>query len=195
MTSAAGRDATLGASRPGPGAGPAEPLLAVEDLNVHFLTSHGTVNAVQGLSFEVARGEIVAIVGESGSGKSVTALSIMRLLPRLTGRARGVVRFDGRDLFKLSDLCRKMSSADILEKLEAVGVPAGPINTLEQVFTDPQVVHRGMKLTLKNDAAQGGTSPGLRTPIRLDKTPMASERPAPRLGEHTAEVLREIGEG
>ncbi len=51
-----------------------------------------------------------------------------------------------------------------------------------------------MKLALKSDAAKGGTIPGIRTPIMLDKTPMASDRPAPRLGEHTAEVLREIGE-
>jgi crotonobetainyl-CoA:carnitine CoA-transferase CaiB-like acyl-CoA transferase len=81
-----------------------------------------------------------------------------------------------------------------LAKLEAAGVPAGPINDLEQVFSDPQVVHRGMRLTLKNPSAEGGTSPGIRTPIVLDGMPMASDRPAPRLGEHTAEILREIGE-
>jgi crotonobetainyl-CoA:carnitine CoA-transferase CaiB-like acyl-CoA transferase len=52
-----------------------------------------------------------------------------------------------------------------------------------------------MKLTLKNPAAKGGTSPGIRTPIVLDGAPMASDRPAPRLGEHTKEILKEIGEG
>jgi crotonobetainyl-CoA:carnitine CoA-transferase CaiB-like acyl-CoA transferase len=96
---------------------------------------------------------------------------------------------------KITELTSQRKRDELLEKLENAGIPAGPINNLEQVFTDPQVVHRGMRLTLKNDAAKGGTSPGLRTPIMLDKTPMASERPAPRLGEHTAEVLREIGEG
>ncbi|HEX2216879.1 MAG TPA: ATP-binding cassette domain-containing protein, partial [Xanthobacteraceae bacterium] len=79
------------------------PLLAVEDLHVHFSTSHGIVTAVEGLNFSVDPGEVVAIVGESGSGKSVTALSIMRLLPRLTGHARGRVTFDGQSLFELSD--------------------------------------------------------------------------------------------
>lgn len=63
-------------------------LLEVEDLYVQFSTSRGIVRAVEGLSFHVDPGEIVAIVGKSGSGKSVSALSIMRLLPRHTGRIR-----------------------------------------------------------------------------------------------------------
>jgi crotonobetainyl-CoA:carnitine CoA-transferase CaiB-like acyl-CoA transferase len=96
---------------------------------------------------------------------------------------------------QLAPLVAKMQRDDLLEKLEAVQVPSGPINMLDQVFENPQVVHRGMKLTLKNVAAKGGTIPGVRTPVMIDGVPMASERSAPRLGEHTAEVLREIGEG
>ena len=96
---------------------------------------------------------------------------------------------------KLCALTSTFKRAELLEKLEAATIPAGPINDLDQVFADPQVVHRGMKLDLKNPAAKGGTSPGIRTPIVLDGAPMASDRPAPRLGEHTAEILQEIGEG
>ncbi len=96
---------------------------------------------------------------------------------------------------KLSALTARMTRDDLLAKLEAQGVPAGPINNLQQVFDDPQVKHRGMKLDVPNAAAQGGKIPGVRTPVTIDGWGAAAERGAPRLGEHTAEILREIGEG
>jgi crotonobetainyl-CoA:carnitine CoA-transferase CaiB-like acyl-CoA transferase len=75
-----------------------------------------------------------------------------------------------------------------------VGVPSGPINRLDQVFADPQVVFRGMQINPPTKAAKGGKIPGVRTPIMIDGKPMAAKRPSPRLGEHTSEILREIGE-
>src|SRR5215212_8139711 len=79
-------------------------LLSVRDLRTHFETEDGTVRAVDGISFDVRRGETLGIVGESGSGKSVTNLSIMRLIPSPPGRiAGGEVIFDGRDLLSLPD--------------------------------------------------------------------------------------------
>jgi crotonobetainyl-CoA:carnitine CoA-transferase CaiB-like acyl-CoA transferase len=96
---------------------------------------------------------------------------------------------------KLSALTSRLKRDDLLAKLEARQVPAGPINDVEQVFKDPQVVHRGMRLDLPSAAAKGGSIPGVRTPIVIDGWKAASERPAPLLGEHSAEILKEIGEG
>jgi crotonobetainyl-CoA:carnitine CoA-transferase CaiB-like acyl-CoA transferase len=95
---------------------------------------------------------------------------------------------------RLSALTRQRGRSELLAELESVGVPAGPINALDQVFADPQVIHRGMRIDRPSAAAKGGTIPGVRTPIIIDGRAMATERPAPRLGEHTAEILREIGE-
>jgi crotonobetainyl-CoA:carnitine CoA-transferase CaiB-like acyl-CoA transferase len=107
-----------------------------------------------------------------------------------------VARLKHRDelVGKLTDLTKKMKRDDLLAKLEKVKVPAGPINDLDQVFADAQVKHRGMKLDLPSKAAKGGTIPGVRSPIGIDGWRAASERPSPLLGEHTQEILREIGE-
>ena len=79
----------------------------------------------------------------------------------------------------------------LLAELESAGVPAGPINSVADVFADPQVVHRGLRLDLPREG--GGTVPTVRTPIRMSDTPLAYERASPRLGEHTAEILAELG--
>jgi crotonobetainyl-CoA:carnitine CoA-transferase CaiB-like acyl-CoA transferase len=93
---------------------------------------------------------------------------------------------------RLAVLTARFARNDLLEKLEAVQVPSGPINNLDQVFDDAQVKHRGMRIDRPSAAAKDGTIPGVRTPIMLDGAPMAAERPAPRLGEHTDEILREL---
>jgi oligopeptide transport system ATP-binding protein len=80
------------------------PLLSVRHLSTEFRTERGTVKAVDDVSFDLASGETLAIVGESGSGKSVTALSILRLIPDPPGRITGgEVVFDGRDLLELDE--------------------------------------------------------------------------------------------
>lgn len=81
----------------------------------------------------------------------------------------------------------------LLEKLEASGVPGGPINTIADVFADPQIVHRQMRVDTPHTGAAAGTSPGVRTPIRFSGATLALDRGVPRLGEHTEEVLAEIG--
>ncbi|HEV2069290.1 MAG TPA: ABC transporter ATP-binding protein [Acidimicrobiales bacterium] len=79
-----------------------DPLLDVRDLRVTFPSEAGAVTAVDGVSFSIAAGERLGIVGESGAGKSLTALSIMRLIPTPPARISGEVRFRGTDLLTLS---------------------------------------------------------------------------------------------
>src|SRR6186713_1072457 len=146
--------------------------------------------------FPVADGHIIIATGnDSQYGKLVAVLGE----PDLSKNAEYLVNKDRLNnrkqlIDRLSGLTRRFKRDDLLEKLEAVGVPAGPINDLDQVFDDPQVRHRGMRINPKSDAAKSGSIPGVRTPIMLDGEPMASPNPAPRLGQHTAEILKEIGE-
>jgi oligopeptide/dipeptide ABC transporter ATP-binding protein len=79
------------------------PLLEISDLRVRFKTSRGLVHAVNGISFEVRRGETLGLVGESGCGKSVTALASMGILPRAARIASGSIKLDGRELLGLSE--------------------------------------------------------------------------------------------
>ena len=79
--------------------------------------------------------------------------------------------------------------------MDSVGVPAGPINDIREVFDDPQVIHRGMRIDTPNPRAKSGATPGVRSAIMMDGVPAASPRHAPALGEHTAEVLADLGWG
>jgi crotonobetainyl-CoA:carnitine CoA-transferase CaiB-like acyl-CoA transferase len=131
-------------------------------------------------------GQFVKLCGVLGAPELADSPDYKDNTARLANRAELVDRICG--------LTARMPSRKILEKLEAVGVPAGPINDLAQIFSDPQVIHRGMRLELANAAAKEGKIPGVRTPIILDGVAATAERPSPRLGEHTEEILREIGE-
>jgi oligopeptide/dipeptide ABC transporter ATP-binding protein len=88
-----------------PAAAPSEDvLLKVENLTVEFTTDEGRIRAVDGVSLEIPRGRTLGVVGESGCGKSVTAMSIMQLIPRPPGKfVNGRIFYDGKDLLKLSD--------------------------------------------------------------------------------------------
>ena len=77
-------------------------LLEVDQLQTHFRTPDGVLRAVDGLSLSIEAGQTLAIVGESGCGKSVTAMSILRLIPEPPGRIAGSIRFQGKNLLELS---------------------------------------------------------------------------------------------
>src|ERR1051326_9488002 len=94
-------------------------ILSVRNLQTHFYSEEGLVKAVDGISFDLKRGETLGIVGESGSGKSVTNLSILRLIPYPPGKVvGGEVIFDNKDLMKISenDIRRKIGRASCRER-------------------------------------------------------------------------------
>ena len=121
-------------------------LLDVDDLHVHFATSRGTVRAVEGVSYKVMPGEIVAIVGESGCGKSVSALAIMGLLARPTGRvAGGRILFEGRDLLRLSEEeMRKIRGRDIAMIFQEPMTSLNPVLPIGLQIMEPLFIHLGM---------------------------------------------------
>jgi crotonobetainyl-CoA:carnitine CoA-transferase CaiB-like acyl-CoA transferase len=92
---------------------------------------------------------------------------------------------------RLNALTSRFAKLDLLAKLEAVGVPAGPINTIEEVFADPQVKARGVRVDLPNPAAKAGSTPTVASPIVLDGVRRVAGRPSPRLGEHADEILND----
>ncbi len=123
----------------------ARPLIEIQDLNVQFVTSHGTVRAVENLSYSVYPGEMVAIVGESGSGKSVSALAVMRLLPPGTARTQGSVRFDGRELLHLSEEeMRRIRGRDIAMIFQEPMTSLNPVLKIGLQITEPLTIHLGM---------------------------------------------------
>jgi len=146
--------------------------------------------------FAVADGHIIIATGNDNQFAKLCAVLGEPKLAEEPRYRTNADRLQNREalITQLSALIKRWSRAELLVKLEAVQVPAGPINPLDQVFGDPQVLHRGMRVDRPSAHAKGGSIPGLRTPIMIDGMPMAAERPSPQLGEHSAEILREIGE-
>ena len=134
--------------------------------------------------FPVADGHIIIATGNDSQYQKLCGVLGGPELAEMTEYRDNVGRLAHREVLvgKLSELTKRMQRDDLLAKLEAVGVPAGPINDLDQVFADPQVIDRGMRLELPSPAAKGGMIPGVRTPIMIGGKPMASERPSPAVG-------------
>jgi len=105
-----------------------------------------------------------------------------------TNKARVANRNEVRRL--VSGKTLNWPKADLLRACEENAVPAGAINTIEEMFADPQVIARGLRIDLADTA--GTMIPGVRTPVVLSETPLRYERPSPRLGEHQEEVLAEL---
>src|SRR5688572_17078344 len=121
-------------------------LLEVEDLHVHFVTTRGVVRAVEGISYNVRPGEVVALVGESGCGKSVSALAIMRLLAKPAGRiVAGRSLVQGRHRPALSeDQMREIRGRDIAMIFQEPMSSLNPVLTIGFQIMEPLLIHLGM---------------------------------------------------
>jgi oligopeptide transport system ATP-binding protein len=121
-------------------------LLSVQNLRTYFDTRDGTVKAVDGVSFEIRAGETLGLVGESGCGKSVTAMSIMRLVPHPPGRtASGEIWFDGRDLLKVSnEHMRHIRGREIAMIFQDPMTSLNPVLTIGRQITEALQLHLKM---------------------------------------------------
>ncbi|MGE0658497.1 MAG: ABC transporter ATP-binding protein [Reyranellaceae bacterium] len=120
------------------------PLLVIDNLRTEFHSEEGSVSAVQHLSMALAPGETLGIVGESGCGKSVTALSIMRLLPRNAGITQGRICIDGRDLSTLTEAeMRKVRGNEIGMIFQEPMTSLNPVLTIGRQLAEATMLHRG----------------------------------------------------
>ncbi|WP_027141605.1 CaiB/BaiF CoA-transferase family protein [Mesorhizobium sp. WSM3626] len=140
----------------------------------------------------VRDGHIILAVGNDGQFAKFCAAVGLDDLPAnpdfTTNPARVANRVDLRA--RIIEALKTWDRDPLLAKLEAASVPASPINTIGQMFADPQTIARGMRLDL--DDGHGNRLPSVRAPMVMSGTPLTYERPSPRLGEHTDEILAEL---
>ena len=147
-------------------------LLEVRDLQTHFFTQGGVVKAVDGVSYDLEAGETLGLVGESGCGKSVSALSIMRLIPDPPGKTvGGEVIFDGQDLLKLpDDQMRRVRGKQISMVFQEPMTSLNPVLSIERQLTESLELHLGMsKAEARREAVRRLEQVGIPDPERRIK--------------------------
>src|SRR5438445_11522784 len=126
------------------------PLLEVDQLKTQFFTRDGVVRAVDGVSFHLEQGETLGLVGESGCGKSVTALSLMRLIPQPPGKiVKGSILFDGQDILKMDD--------DDVRGIRGNNIAMifqDPMTSLNPVLTISRQISEALELHMKMDKSE-----------------------------------------
>ncbi|BCG93734.1 CaiB/BaiF CoA transferase family protein [Mesorhizobium sp. 131-2-1] len=140
----------------------------------------------------VKDGHIILAVGNDGQFGKFCAAVGLEDLPSNPDFATNPTRVANRARLRerIIEALKGIERDPLLAKLEAASVPASPINTIGQMFDDPQTIARGMRLDL--DDGHGNRLPSVRAPMVMSGTPLVYERPSPRLGEHTEEILAEL---
>ncbi len=131
------------------------PVLEVDDLHMHFFTRDGVVKAVDGVSFKLESGKTLGVVGESGSGKSVTALSVMRLIPEPPGKVvSGDIRFKGESVLAMDPKDqRKLRGNRIAMIFQDPMTSLNPVYRIGKQIAEPLMLHKGMSRQEAMDAA------------------------------------------
>lgn len=170
------------------------------NLNMNYLTTgkppvrwgNAHPNIVPYQTFAASDGYIIVAVGNDAQYRKFVEVGGRPELAGYPRFASNPERVRHRELLvpMLSDMVRRRSKAEWITLLEEAGVPCGPINTLDEVFTDPQVQARGMRTDLPHPT--GGTVPQVVSPMRLCGTPPVAECPPPLLGQHTESVLQDL---
>ena len=140
----------------------------------------------------VADGHIILAVGNDGQFRHLCQVLGLEDLADDPDFATNPARVEHRKRLreKLVATLAGWQKQPLLDRLEAANVPASPINDIGEAFADPQAIARGMRMDL--DDGQGNALPSVRAPMLMSKTPPVYDRPSPRLGEHTGEVLAEL---
>ena len=150
-------------------------LLEVKNLKTHFFTMEGVVKAVDGVSYELNEGETLGLVGESGCGKSVSALSVMRLIPDPPGKIiDGEILLDGEDILKINmEGMREVRGAKIAMVFQEPMTSLNPVLTVERQITETLQLHMGMsKLESQRESVNLLTRVGIPDPeIRIKQYP------------------------
>ena len=150
-------------------------LLEVKNLKTHFFTMDGVVKAVDGVSYELNEGETLGLVGESGCGKSVSALSVMRLIPDPPGKIiDGEILLDGEDILKIDmEGMRQVRGAKIAMVFQEPMTSLNPVLTVERQITETLQLHMGMsKLESQRESVNLLTRVGIPDPeIRIKQYP------------------------
>ncbi|MCA3359743.1 MAG: ABC transporter ATP-binding protein [Roseomonas sp.] len=129
-------------------------ILEIDNLQTHFRTPDGINRAVDGVSFHVEAGETLAVVGESGCGKSVTAMSILRLIPEPPGKLAGAIRFNGRNLLELSEAeMRDIRGNEISMIFQEPMTSLNPVLTVGRQIGETLRLHQGMSAQQAEDRA------------------------------------------
>jgi crotonobetainyl-CoA:carnitine CoA-transferase CaiB-like acyl-CoA transferase len=140
----------------------------------------------------VADGHIILAVGNDGQFQRFCGVVGLDELPKNPDFATNAARVVNRGRLRqiMIERLKSFDKAPLLAALEKESVPASPINNIGESFADPQTIARGMRIDL--DDGKGNALPSVRAPMQMSETPLVYERPSPRLGEHTAEILAEL---